>query len=51
MKKSYLFRLLFMFAIFIGILWLGNSVQAGSITLRHLDFQIQLNEDGSKLEC
>lgn len=47
MKKSYLFRLLFMFAIFIGILWLGNSVQAGSITLRHLDFQIQLNEDGS----
>ena len=47
MKKSNLFKLLFMFAIFIGILWLGNSVQAGSITLRNLDFQIQLNEDGS----
>ena len=47
MKKSYFFKILFMFAIFIGILWIGNSVQAGSITLRDLDFQIQLNEDGS----
>ena len=45
-KNNYL-KLLFMIAIVLGCLWIGSQVQAGSITLNSLDFEIQLNEDGS----
>ena len=46
MKKS-LVRILLMLVMFIGIILITNQVQAGSIKLNKLDFQIQLNEDGS----
>ena len=46
MKKR-LIRTLIMLATFVGVLLLTNQVQAGSIRLNSLDFQIQLNEDGS----
>ena len=46
LKSKYL-KLLFMIAILLGCLWIGNQVQAGSITLNSLNFEIQLNEDGS----
>lgn len=36
-----------MLAIFAGIILVTNQVQAGSIRLNSLNFQIQLNEDGS----
>lgn len=46
MKKS-LIKILVMLAVFCGIILIANQVQAGSIKLNNLDFQIQLNEDGS----
>lgn len=46
MKKS-LIKILVMLAVFAGIILITNQVQAGSIRLNSLDFQIQLNEDGS----
>lgn len=45
--KNSCFKLLMMLAIIIGFLIIGNKVQAGSITLNKLDFDIKLNEDGS----
>ena len=36
-----------MLAVFAGIILVTNQVQAGSIRLNSLNFQIQLNEDGS----
>lgn len=46
LKKNYL-KLLFMIAVLLGCLWIGNQVQAGSIKLNNLNFEIHLNEDGS----
>ena len=46
MKKS-LIKILVMLAVFAAIILITNHVQAGSIKLNSLDFQIQLNEDGS----
>lgn len=46
MKKN-LIKILVMLAVFAGIILVTNQVQAGSIRLNSLDFQIQLNEDGS----
>ena len=46
MKKN-LIKILVMLAIFAGIILVTNQVQAGSIRLNSLNFQIQLNEDGS----
>ena len=45
--KKYIIKILVMLAIFAGIILITNQVQAGSIRLNSLDFQIQLNEDGS----
>lgn len=46
MKKN-LIKILVMLAVFAGIILVTNQVQAGSIRLNSLNFQIQLNEDGS----
>ncbi|MGN1270210.1 MAG: DUF2207 family protein [Clostridia bacterium] len=46
-KTNYLLKALIMMAIFIAIILITNQVQAGSIKLNNLDFEIQLNEDGS----
>lgn len=46
MKKS-LIKILVMLVVFAAIILITNHVQAGSIKLNSLDFQIQLNEDGS----
>ena len=46
MKKN-LIKILVMLAVFVGIILVTNQVQAGSIKLNSLNFQIQLNEDGS----
>ena len=46
MKKN-LIKILVMLAVFAAIILITNHVQAGSIKLNSLDFQIQLNEDGS----
>lgn len=43
----YFLRLLLMLGIILACLFIGGEVKAGSINLNKLDFQIQLNEDGS----
>ena len=46
-KTKYLIKIFAMLIIFIGIILISNKVKAGSINLNNLNFDIQLNEDGS----
>lgn len=46
-RYHYLTKMLIMLLVFFFSLLIGNQVKAGSIKLNKLDFEIQLNEDGS----
>ena len=46
-KTSITLKLLFTLVILLGLFFIAGKVQAGSITLNHLDYEATLNEDGS----
>ena len=46
-ETKWLVKVFVMLMIIIGIILISNKVKAGSINLNNLDFEIQLNEDGS----
>lgn len=46
-KTKCLAKIFAMLIIFIAIILISNKVKAGNINLNNLDFEIQLNEDGS----
>ncbi len=45
--KSIYFKIFVVIAMVLAFWYFGSEVKAGSITLNNLDFEIQLNEDGS----
>lgn len=45
--KSIYFKIFVAITLILAFLYFGNEAKAGSITLNNLDFEIQLNEDGS----